>query len=217
MVLFLFFVKYVAFPNRRDALLRTSENLTSSDVMVSSSGSMGFYYNDKCHQSFSNMTLNSNKNIDWCSNVAANENDKPWIQLSFKHHKKISGYSLRNGCCVHYYCCDIETNKVVDYNCCCRLYSFSLLGSNDNNKWEVIHSVKSNKEFYYCKTETFDFGKLTGPFKYIRLVQDQPLPSCQHCMVINQIELYGESAQIEDNDNTDSDETVSIIGKVRNS
>ena len=218
MLYLLFLVKYVAFPSRKDSLLHSPDGNTNSNVLISSSGSLGFYYGGKCHQSYPNSTIEVNKNTDWCSNIATSKDEKPWIQYSFQNQRmKLSGFSLRNGCCLHYYCCCVDNGSIIDYDCCCRLYSFSLLGSNDNKTWKTIHSVKEKKDFYYCKYETYEFNHETEPFQYVRLVQDEPFPSCQHCMVINEIEFYGVTVNsfnsFEDSDETE--ESISIIGKVR--
>ena len=84
--------------------------------------------------------------------------------------------------------------------------------------WEDIHKVEKDKEFWACKTNTYDLKKTTKPFSFVRLVLDEARPGCPFCMQVNQIELYGETTRstfIEIDDTDESDESVSIIGKIK--
>ena len=215
-MLLLFFIKFVAFPSRKDSIFSTVDK---SSITASASGSLGLYYDDKCHITYPNQTLVSDERKDWCSNIK-NESGNPWISYSIKNKKmKVNGFSIRNGCCRRAYCCCTEDGKIVDssslYRCCCALYSFDLQGSNDNKTWETIHSVEKRNEFIYCKYYTYEFEK-TQPYKYLRILQKEEYPGCPFCMVINEIDFYGEVVdslfEVEDYEN---DESVSIIGKVR--
>ena len=212
-MIFTLFLAFVSFPDKKDAILQKNLNL----VQVESSGSLGYYYQGKCHMTTPNMTLVPDEKIEWCSNIAKSKNDTPWISYSLKNKQmKITGYSLRNGCCYYECCCCDNSGDIDGHFCCCDLYSFSLHGSNDNKTWEIIHSVKAVKDFYLCKFNTYEFS-ITKSYRYIKLVQDEPYPNCLHCMSINQIEFYGEvvnSLFDYDVSDDDNDEPVSIIGKI---
>ena len=208
---------FISFPERDDALLNDPLN----PPYVESSGSLGLYHGDsKCVQTYPNLTISTDKKIDWCSNLARNNNEKPWIQFYFPNKMmKIRGYSVRNGCCYYACCCVTETSKVIDYKCCCELYSFSLQGSNDNSTWNIIHKVEGDKDYYhYCQFKTYEF-KLTESYRYIRFVLDKERPGCPKCMQLNQIELYGEkykSNNLYSSIETDeTEESISIIGKLK--
>ena len=207
------FLQFIAFPSRKDALLQHNNDI----AYVESSGSVGLYIKNKCVLTYPNQTLVGEKTMDWCSNIAQDSSNMPWITFSLKGKSmKLNGFSLRNGCCWYYCCCD-ETGKVIDdVYCCCELYSFSLLGSNDNITWKLIHKVEKEAKFYECQYKTYDFD-MTESFKYIKFVLDQERPGCPRCMQINQIELYGDvvDSQFSSYENDDNDESVSIIGKVR--
>ena len=217
-----FFELFVAFPDRKDALLSTSLN----SVNVDASGSLGLYYGGKCHQTFPNETLTNNEEFDWCSNIGEDnsEEKKPWLMYNIKNKKMIlKNFAVRNGCCMHACCCT-DDNKVFDYACCCVLYSFSLQASNDNKTWNTLHKVEKISDFWECKFITFDISEEkqreqhnVGGYAFVRIVLDEQYPNCKRCMQINQVELYGETVdgnelyKIDD----DNDESVSIIGKVR--
>ena len=206
-------LSFVSFPNRKDALLANHD----SNVEFYSSGSIGLYIKGKCIQTNENNTLNSNDKYDWCSDIAPS-NEHPYIIYTMKDNlMKLKGYSIRSGCC-YYYCCSVDKNgNIIDRGCCCYLYSFSLLGSNDNITWKHIHRIEKEREFWACKTETYDFP-LTESFKYIKFELDEPYPGCPNCVQINQMELYGELIQdYSSYENDDNDESISIIGKVRSS
>ena len=213
------FVAFVAFPEKSDAIFAAQKK---ESVSIQTSGNLGYYKDGKCHMTHGNETIESDEFSDWCSNIAENKNDpkqNPWIQYSLKGKQmKISRYSVRNGCCRYYTCCCEEENgKITDYGCCCLLYSYSLLASNDNVTWKVIHKVEKDRSFDYCGTKTFELEKISEPYTYFRFVLDEEWPSCPKCMQINQIELYGEtigSGYIFSESN-DDDESISIIGRVK--
>ena len=212
---------FIALPERSDAILSKQR---SSDLVIGASGSLGVFRGDsKCHPTFPNQTLISDRKFDWCSNVAASPSDKPWISYQLKNKlMKLKGYSVRNGCCDYYCCCDPESGKDLDFACCCRLYSYSLAGSNDNITWTTIHQIEKESSFRFCEVKTYSFDTFTQPFKYIRFVMDEEKPGCPKCMQINQIELYGEivvspfSTSYE-GDDSENEESISIIGKVKRS
>ena len=211
-------MQFIAFPDRRDALL---SNAKATDIEVSASGSIGIYKSGKCVKTNPNETLNSNERLDWCSNlVPANDaKEKPWIMYSIKNKAmKLNGYAVRNGCCWETCCCIDDGKTVEDVYCCCRLYSFSLLGSNDNRTWKTLHKIEKDPKFKICQFKSYEIST-TESFKYIRFVADEPWPNCPFCIQINQIELYGESLNsisAFSSNADDDDETVSIIGKLNN-
>ena len=69
---------FVAFPNRKDAILQSTSK-SKREIAVTSSGSLGIHYGGKCHKTFPNITLNDNEREDWCSNVGKDPSDKPWV------------------------------------------------------------------------------------------------------------------------------------------
>ena len=221
MLYLLISAQFVALPSRKDALLGIEGRVKPK---IEASGSLGLFMGDsKCHQTYPNQTLLGDKKIDWCSNIASNKEENPWILFSFPNKAmKLTGYAVRNGCCYYYECCcDPETGNRVDYYCCCRLYSFSLQGSNDNKTWVTIHKIEKESTFYYCKLNTYDFPE-TRSYNYVRFVLDEQWPGCPKCMQINQIELYGTTvdsyySSYEQFDSDENDETISIIGKVKRS
>ena len=214
-MILLLLVKFIAFPDRKDSIISKNPKAVE-DLTVTASGAIGYYYNRECHITVPNSTLYEDKRYDWCSNIAPDKKHQPWISYSFKHSQmKLTGYSVRNGCC-WYDCCCLETGEVVDYICCCRLYSFSLHGSNDNVSWKLIHKVEKELRFYECEYKHYDFP-LTESFRYIKFVMDQQRPGCPRCMQINQMELYGITVdtQFSSYEDDDNDESISIIGKVK--
>ena len=125
---------------------------------------------------------------------------------------------MRNGCC-HYACCCTDDNEIVNLGCCCLLYSFSLLASNDNKSWKTIHRAEKDMGYDYCGTKTYELKEMTAPYTYFRLALDEEWPGCPKCMQINEIEFYGEtivsSASSSYTESTDDDESISIIGRIR--
>ena len=212
----LILVQFIALPDRKDALLSNSK----IPPRVFSSGSLGFYADDsQCVPTFPNYTLIPERKFDWCSNLATG-NQMPWIVYTIPSQSmKLTGFSIRNGCCDHHHCCcDTETGMDYDFRCCCDLYSFSLQGSNDNQTWKTIHSVVKDKTFHWCEYKTYEFP-LTESFKYIRIYMDEEYPNCQKCLQLNQVELYGHTHEtfdynLDEQDNQ-NEESVSIIGKIK--
>jgi hypothetical protein len=128
----------------------------------------------------------------------------------------LSGYSLRSGCCFFYdWCCD-DNGEIVDYDCCCRIYSVSLQGSNDNVTWTVLHKIEKDERFDSCIDKTFNIQE-TQSYRYVRLVQEEPAPGCRYCMCLNQVEFYGKVSgiDVEDAEEEIEEEPVSIIGKIK--
>ena len=213
--MFLFIAaQFIAFPERKDSLLSTHK----SNVEIEASGSLGLFLGDsQCHQTYPNQTIVGDENMDWCSNIQKSD-EMPWISYSIKNKAiKLQGYSIRNGCCHYYCCCDSETGEVFDYECCCRLYSFSLLGSNDKTTWKVIHQVVKEPSLFRCEFKTYEFS-MTQSFKYIRLVMGEPRPGYLKCLQINQIEFYGttfDTLDMPEIGSEENEESISIIGKIR--
>ena len=218
MLILLFFYLFKVFPRREDAIFEHSQ----TKPVVEASGSLGLYYDDgKCRMTNPNETLTENKRSDWCSNVAKDENDHPWISYFLPGKvMKISGYSVRSGCCYYVCCCDPATGRYIDGDCCCELYSYSLLGSNDNKTWKTLHKIE--KEVVpFCETKTFELEQ-KETFRFLKFVMDEQRPGCVSCMQINQFEVYGETINSldkfgYDSDEEDNEESISIIGKVRTS
>ena len=207
------FLSFIAFPKRDDAIFHSIKD--KNKIKTEVSGSMGYYTRGKCLPTYANSTLNEEDKQDWCSNIAKNGNEKPFIMYSIEGKSmKLTGYAVRNGCC-YYACCCLDDNNLLDGDrCCCRLYSFSLLGSNDNKTWTTLHSIERAEKFYYCSFRTYEINN-NQAFKYIRFVQDEQLPNCAFCMQINQIELYGSTISAFDDFSDDNDEgSISIIGKI---
>ena len=214
---------FVQFPDRKDSIFANPK--IRENMQTKSSGSLGFFYSQKCHMTTPNSTISTEKTDEWCSSIEGTSgNSKPWISYYIPNKKmRIKGYSIRNGCCYHSCCC-INDNSVVDNNafyCCCRLYSFSLLGSNNNITWDVIHQVKQRKDFYYCRYETYDFD-LTEPYTYLKITLDERYPDCPYCMTINEVDFYGDVLDNsffgeigEYSSNEDNEESISIIGKIK--
>ena len=215
--MFLFIsMEFIAFPSREDAIFKNAD----CQPIVTSSGNLGLHYRGKCNPTYPNETLQESEKYDWCSNLARDENDHPWISFSFPNKMmKLKGYSLRNGCCFYDCCCDPETGRFIDDHCCCELYDFSLQASNDNHTWKVIHQVQRDQDrIRFCEFRTFEFP-MTEAFQFFRIVQDKEEPGCLKCMQINQIEFYGETINslpfFIGNEYEDNEESVSIIGKVK--
>ena len=211
-------MQFVAMPERQDSIFSKADK--EKDIKVEASGSIGLFLfdRDKCIPTYPNYTLLPDADHEWCSNISPNKDTKPYIAYSLKGKKmKLTGYSVRNGCCLHRCCC-MEDGIIIDGECCCELYSFSLQGSNDNHTWVVLHNVEKDNRIYYCQIKTYEIST-TESFKFIRFVQDEAHPGCEYCMQINQIELYGDTYQTYDTyeevENEENEEAVSIIGKIR--
>ena len=146
--------------------------------------------------------IDPNAKHEWCSNFNRSKSDKPWISFDFKEISfRISGYSLKAGCC-------------GDTNCCCKIYSWSMQGSNDNKTWASLHSVEKDDDFFKCKEKSFKISE-SGNYRFYRMIQDESQPNCWYCMDISRIELYGDlNTDQYNNIMIDSEEEVSIIGKV---
>ena len=208
-------MKFISFPERKDSIFQKASN-KNTDIEIAASGSLGLYFDGKCHKTFPNETVNIDQKMDWCSNVAKSNEEKPWITYNLKNKAmKLTGYSVRNGCCYHKCCC-IDDQTMIDERtyCCCYLYSFSLQGSNDNKTWKIIHNVEKDDNFHRCEFKTYEFQQ-TESFRYIRFMLEKEYPGCPFCMQINQIELYGDTTNsFFAEDTEDNDESVSIIGKL---
>ena len=217
MLNFLFFVKFISFPERKDSIL-TKISSSSQHLSVESSGALGLYHHGSCHKTYPNQTVVNDEMQEWCSNIAPSgeAKDSPWILYFVKNKAfQLSGYSVRNGCC-RYICC-VDDHTDIDY-CCCDLYSFSLLGSNDNITWKVIHKVEKDSQFFHCQFKTYEFKTKTEPFRILKFALDKEYPGCPKCMQINQIDFYGDlvTDHFSFDEEYDQDETISIIGKIKN-
>ena len=209
-------MEFIAFPEKSNMIFKTA--IAKRDkIIVEASGSIGLHYNGKCHQTYPNETLREDEKMDWCSNIVdAKSNDNPWVMYSIENKgMKLTGYSVRNGCCWHHCCC-VDDDRLIDGICCCRLYSYSILGSNDNSTWTLIHKVEKDQKFYDCQFKTYDFEQTTS-YRYIKFKLDEEYPGCPKCLQLNQLELYGETTDsfVSMHGEDDGDESVSIIGKVK--
>ena len=204
-------LEFVSFPERSDNILKQN----SDHLRVSSSGSIGQYYSGKCNPTFAEHSVDSvERKNDWCSNINKSKTDYPWLNLGIDGKSiLLTGYAIRSGCCYYGCCCEDDFEGT---ECCCTLYSWSLQGSHDNSTWKTIHKVEKDNKFYSCMNRSYDV-KSEESFEFIRLIQDEPWPGCHFCICLNKIELYGSSTDSEHfyslDDNEDS---VSIIGKLRN-
>ena len=207
---------YTTIQKRDDALL--SQNLKP---FVEASGSLGIRFDGRtCKPTYPNQTLIGEAHLDWCSNLMKSTNDSPWISYHLPNKAmKIRGFSVRNGCCYDdiFMCCRDPQSGADSYlDCCCRLYSFSLQGSNDNKTWKTIHQIVKDNRFRWCELNTYEFD-LSESFNIVRFVMDEGYPGCPKCLQINQIELYGErvNSDFDSYENEeDNEESISIIGRV---
>ena len=209
------FLNYALFPKKDNAILANAVS-NGQEIIFNSSGNNGLLIDKKCLPTHPNETVSVDDKYDWCSNIAKKGGEKPFISYSIKNKAmKLKGYAVRNGCC-HHCCCFKVENEKINYYCCCKLYSYSLLGSNDGKKWRTIHKIEGDENFYDCSFKTFDFP-ITESFAYAKFQQDEAFPKCLYCMQINQIELYGELVDQQSlmTNEDEGDESVSIIGKVR--
>ena len=220
MTLMIHILEFVTFPSRDNAIFKKAID-NKQEIRIDSSGSLGLYIHGKCKQTEPNYTVIEDKKLDWCSNLIKDKKsgEKPWITYSLPNKKmQINSYSIRTGCCWYACCCTDDNTFVNDgYTCCCDLYSFSLYGSNDNQTWKLLHRIEKQTTYDYCETKHYDVNS-GDYYRYIKLVQDEERPSCPYCMQINQIEFYGTTTNsISDFSFGDSeeDESISIIGKVR--
>lgn len=142
--------------------------------------------------------------LEWCSTYDYSNRLIPFLQMNFKDSVRISGYSMKLGCCYTSWCC-------------CRIYSWKLEGSNDNSTWEVIHSEEKQKDFKECNERSFEV-KSPKFFRMIKLTQTEAYPSCPSCIGLAKFELYGD---LDDSnyqlfiDRPEIEDEVSIIGKVK--
>ncbi|EAX93722.1 hypothetical protein TVAG_354610 [Trichomonas vaginalis G3] len=218
MLLNILVLEIIPFDDKRENILLKARK--EGTLVVDASGSIGQYYSSKCNPTYPNMTIrDKDDGFDWCSSVAKDNNHKPWLGFSVKNNKiSVTGYSVRAGCC-YYGCCCLDDNTFVR-GCCCELYSWSLRGSNDNITWVTIHKVEKDSKMRYCTNRSYDF-KPSKFFKYVRLFQDEVPSYCDFCMVVNRFELYGKTETgnaviFDDETELESDEEISIIGKVKN-
>ena len=177
-------------------------------VSVSASGSYYVYSQAKMSdvESKPENCVDPNAELEWCSNYDHKKEMKPWLLLTFNKSKvKLDGYSLGSGCCVY-------------STCCCKMYTWQLQGSNDNETWDILHNDKNNNEFGFCLNKEFKIESNKW-YKMIKLIQLDAENNCPTCISLRKIELFGEIESDEAWQNVeDADENeVSIIGKVKKS
>ena len=219
-------MEYISLPLRNDALL--SKALTQDyELKVDSSHSLGMHFKGNCRLTFPNFTLTTESNEDWCSIVhrpsdsteSIKDNEKPFITFSLAHKLfELTSYSVRNGCCKKTCCCSDKKDKLNDVYCCCRLYSFSLWGSNNNKTWIRLQSVERDMTIRICEARTYRIS-YHRHFKFIKFQIDEGFPKCPFCAQVNQIEFYGKTYDTNEvfdyTSESTEEETISIIGKVR--
>ena len=141
--------------------------------------------------------------LELCSNINKSKNDRQFLATVFEGRKlALSGYSIRSGCC-----------EYLSSRSCYLIYSWSILGSNDNRTWTKIHSVEKDKEHEDCKEKSFKVGE-KGSYSMFKIVQDEPEPRCWYCMNINKLKFYGSMSE-SDGDVVLNDDEISIIGRVK--
>lgn len=75
-MIFMVFMEFIAFPERKDAFLHSSkENM--NNIISEASGSLGICLDGKCRIALPNETYNVNEKMDWCSNLAKSKTDRP--------------------------------------------------------------------------------------------------------------------------------------------
>ena len=143
--------------------------------------------------------------IQWCSSFDSRRVKKQWISFTFEGAKlNLQGYSLHAGCC-------------SAYRCCCKIYSWSIQGSNDNVTWTTLDKVEKDEELFDCANKSFPVKSNGNSYKTIRLIQDESEKGCPTCIDLTKIEIYGDLN--DENyipDDLEDNEEVSIIGKVTN-
>lgn len=202
-MLFSLFIREFPFNEQFDGVFKNTYNENHVSVSASGSRPCFFYKLDKDVLTKPESAIDPNDTLEWCSNINNSKNDNPWIMTSFKDRKlSLSGYSIKSGCC-------------EETNCCCLIYSWSVLGSNDNKTWTTLHSVEKNKEVSECVEKSFRVDKKES-FSMFKFIQDEPEPGCWYCMDISKLEFYG---TIFENDNSNEDisneDEISIIGRVK--
>ena len=202
MIFWFLFVREFPFNDKFDGVFKNTYNEHEVSVVASGSSECFFHSLGKDVLTKPESAIDPEDKLEWCSNINRSKTDHPWISTIFKTKKlTMSGYSIKSGCC--------EAN-----DCCCYIYSWSLLGSNDNKTWTKIHSVEKNKELRDYSEKSFIVDK-KGSFSMFKIIQDEPEPGCWYCMDISRIEFYG---TISSNDNSDdefsNEDEISIIGRV---
>ena len=120
---------------------------SKNDVSVAASGSSKCFFPSlgKDILTKPESVIDPEDELEWCSNVNSSKTDHPWLTTVFKDKKFImSGYSIKSGCCDYAY--DV---------CCCSIYSWSLLGSNDNKTWTKIHKIEKEKTLSFCREKSY--------------------------------------------------------------
>ena len=200
-MLFLLFIQNFPFNKQFNGVFKNTYN--PADVSAVASSSIECYFSSLGKDILTNpvSVIDPEDNLEWCSKVNESKNDYPWIEVIF-HNKKLSmtGYSVKSGCC-------------YANDCCCMIYSWSLLGSNDNKTWTKLHSVAKNKELRRCRNESFSFNE-KGSFSMFKFIQDEPEPECWYCLNLNRLEFYGTLNEGAGEEIANEDE-VSIIGRVK--
>ena len=201
-MLFSLFILDFPFNGKFNGVFKNTYNKNDVSVIASSSWECHSTSLANVYQTKPESVFDPDDKFEWCSKFNQSKTDYPWIATIFKDKTlTLSGYSIRTGCC--------DT-----YTYCCSLYSWSLLGSNDNKTWTKLHSMKKYEDFKNCKIRSFPVDK-NGSFSMFKIVQEEPEPNCWYCMVISKIEFYGSFKESNNKETTYEDE-ISIIGRLKN-
>ena len=197
------FIREFPFNNKFNGVFKNTYNKKDISVTASSSRECYFYSLKKDVSTKPESVIDPEDNLEWCSDINKSENDRPWLATTFKDKKfTMSGYSIKSGCC-----------KYSGSRCCCRIYSWSIHGSNDNKTWTKIHSVEKSEELDFCTEKSFLVDK-KGSFSMFKIIQDEPQPDCWFCMDISRLEFYG-TIQGDVDDEISSEDEISIIGRFK--
>ena len=203
-MLFSLFVREFPFNNKFNGVFKNTYKENVISVAASGSHECFFAEIGKDILTKPESVIDPEDELEWCSNINSSKTDFPWISTTFKNKKlSLSGYSIKSGCCKYMY-----------DGCCCFIYSWSILGSNDNKTWTKIHSVEKDQELGICEEKSFQVDK-KGSFSMFKLIQDEPEPGCWYCMAISRLELYGTLSEDDNVEEASSEDEVSIIGRIK--
>ena len=205
-MLFSLLIREFPFNEKFDGVFKNTYNEDSVSVVASGSTECFFPEFGKDILTKPESAIDPEDKLEWCSNINRSKTDYPWISTVFKNKKlSLSGYSIKSGCC-----------KYSTDGCCCLIYSWSILGSNDNKTWTKLHSVRNDLELGICKEKSFQVDK-KGSFSMFKIIQDEPEPGCWYCIALSKLELYGTLSDY-NNDNGEevsNEDEVSIIGRIK--
>ena len=104
-----------------------------------------------------------------------------FIQFNFKNKKiKISNYSLRNN------------SKIDDFYSPSSSKSWVLLGSNDENSWDIIDEQRNNFSLFYGQTETNIQCFNNNFYQFIKIINLENHKNYENYFLLSIIEFFGE-------------------------